>query len=402
MGLRQLGRSVTAGVLCLSLLGVTAMAAETKVAPDNTIAVENKNKKTEDAEKESKVRKITYEEAVKMVINNDVTMENLASQITYLQDNKEDMFVSNGGGNQPTTPDDLNVLDGNRLTFLSTVHSMTNSIEISKLSKEVTEISAGAVVKNYFSKIQQDESALKLAKENLNVQMQLYNQGTLKSDLGYLSSMDYIQLQRDLETARRNVELLELSIANTYTELNKLLGWKSSEKYELVNDVEFLPVKLSTDIDEYANRMVAGDISLRIQAIGVDSAKFAAKNIADSSTVADYRKREYDYESASRAYEEAQKQKNVNIHSAYIQLQQLEKNRENLILILKSAENTLEKAKVNYEVGNITQLAYDQAQLAVTKAQDDLQTNLLNHDLLKYSFENPCILGSVGGNGQKQ
>ena len=56
----------------------------------------------------------------------------------------------------------------------------------------------------------------------------------------------------------------------------------------------------------------------------------------------------------------------------------------------------MEKAEVNFKVGNITKLTLDQATLALDSIENSFLENTLNHDLLMFTFDNTCVLGSAG------
>ena len=54
-------------------------------------------------------------------------------------------------------------------------------------------------------------------------------------------------------------------------------------------------------------------------------------------------------------------------------------------------------SKVKYELGNITELEYKQAELAVKSAENDILSNTSSHDILVFQFEHPYMLSSSSG-----
>ena len=61
---------------------------------------------------------------------------------------------------------------------------------------------------------------------------------------------------------------------------------------------------------------------------------------------------------------------------------------------LKKAETTYRMVEVNYQAGNVTKTAVEQAEMGVISAQNALKTNAYNHDMLVFTFENPSLLSS--------
>lgn len=372
----MVGRRALASILCISLLSVNAFAA--------------------DKEEDKPLRKITYDEAVQMVLDNNTSLTDLAEKIEYIQDNKDYITQDMGGGNMPDYEGSQTVVESTRLANLSRINSYDVGIESAKLSKELTEIGAGATVKQYFRTIQINEINLETLEESLAIQRQLLSQGRTKQNLGLMSDKDFEQLQRDTKDMEQNLKMLELKIENDYLQLNDLLGLQPEERYLIDNPIEYAPLKMTTTLDTHVSRQMSMDQGLKMQELAVKDAKFTMNVFSVSSEPSDYRTNEYNYENAERTYKEARRQKELDIRAAYTNIQQLEETRATLVSALDKAKATYETAKVNYEVGNITKLALDQAALAISAAETDLRENELNHDMLLYTFSHSSLLGGSG------
>lgn len=370
---RRLISKIISGVLCMSLFSTAALAAESK-------------------DKVLDIQSLDYDTAVEMAIKKDSSLKQIADQIDVTLKNRDAIF---DGGVRPGDSTELVVVSAQRLAYLSSIHSLDASYRTSKIREEVTKIGIEAAVKNSFSAIELNQNKLDLLQKNYKIQKQLLAQGTLKNDVGIMSDKDLQDLSRETQQMAEQIKQLEMNIDNAYIALNNLLGLPAEDRYEIVNNVEYAPLEMNMSIDTYVSRKLSTDQSLQMQQIAVENAEFSSKTISDSSTGSEYRTAELEAANTARDYKTAKEDKEKSIREAYIQIQQLESARKNLETDLAKAKSDHEKAQVNYQVGNITQLDLEQAELALDNVENSLLENTLNHDLLLFTFDNTCVLGSV-------
>lgn len=370
---RRLISKIISGVLCMSLFSTAALAAESK-------------------DKVLDIQSLDYDTAVEMAIKKDSSLKQIADQIDVTLKNRDAIF---DGGVRPGDSTELVVVSAQRLAYLSSIHSLDASYRTSKIREEVTKIGIEAAVKNSFSAIELNQNKLDLLQKNYKIQKQLLAQGTLKNDVGMMSDKDLQDLSRETQQMAEQIKQLEMNIDNAYIALNNLLGLPADDRYEIVNNVEYAPLEMNMSIDTYVSRKLSTDQSLQMQQIAVENAEFSSKTISDSSTGSEYRTAELEAANTARDYKTAKEDKEKSIREAYIQIQQLESARKNLETDLAKAKSDHEKAQVNYQVGNITQLDLEQAELALDNVENSLLENTLNHDLLLFTFDNTCVLGSV-------
>ena len=370
---RRLISKIISGVLCMSLFSTAALAAESK-------------------DKVLDIQSLDYDTAVEMAIKKDSSLKQIADQIDVTLKNRDAIF---DGGVRPGDSTELVVVSAQRLAYLSSIHSLDASYRTSKIREEVTKIGIEAGVKNSFSAIELNQNKLDLLQKNYKIQKQLLAQGTLKNDVGMMSDKDLQDLSRETQQMAEQIKQLEMNIDNAYIALNNLLGLPAEDRYEIVNNVEYAPLEMNMSIDTYVSRKLSTDQSLQMQQIAVENAEFSSKTISDSSTGSEYRTAELEAANTARDYKTAKEDKEKSIREAYIQIQQLESARKNLETDLAKAKSDHEKAQVNYQVGNITQLDLEQAELALDNVENSLLENTLNHDLLLFTFDNTCVLGSV-------
>ena len=365
---------IISAVLCISILmSSMVFAAENK---DTTLDIQS----------------LDYQTAVDMAIKNASSLKKIADQIDVTLDNKEDLF---DGGVRPGDSTQLVVVSAQRLAYLSNIYSLDASYRISKITEDVTKIGIQAAVKNSFTTILLNQSKLDLLQKNYNLQKQLLAQANVKNQVGVMSNKDLEDLNRQTQQMAEQIKQLQMNIDNAYIALNDLIGTNPEDRYEIVNEVEYTPLEMTMSLEMYINRKLSTDQSLQMQQIGVENAEFAAKTISLGTTGSQYRTTELEATNAARDYKNAKEDKEKSIRDAYIQLQQLESVRKNLQTDLEKAKSDLEKAEVNFKVGNITKLTLDQATLALESIENSFLENTLNHDLLMFTFDNTCVLGSI-------
>lgn len=365
---------MVAGILCISvLMSSIVFAAEKK---DTTLDIQT----------------LDYQTAVDMATKKDSSLKKIADQIDVTLDNKESLF---DGGVRPGSSSQLVVVSAQRLAYLTSIHSLDASYRISRITEEVTKIGIQAAIKNSFSTILLNQSKLELLQKNYELQRQLLSQATVRNQVGVMSNKDLEDLNRQTQQMLEQIRQLKMNIDNAYIALNDLIGAEPEDRYDIVNEVEYAPLEMTMSIDMYISRKLSTDQALQMQQIAVENAEFSTKTISLNTTGSEYRTTELEATNAARDYKNAKEEKEKSIREAYIQLQQLESARKNLEKDLEKAKSDLEKAEVNFKVGNITQLTLDQAALALDSIENSFLENTLNHDLLLFTFDNTCVLGSA-------
>ncbi len=338
------------------------------------------------------IQTLDFETAVDMAITNDSSLKKIADQIDVTLETKEDLF---DGGMRPGTPSQVVMVSAQRLAYLSNIHSLDSNYRISKITEDVTKIGIQAAIKNSFSTILLNQNRLELLQKNYNLQKQLLSQAKIKNKVGMMSKKDLEDLEREIQQMLEQIRQLKMNIDNAYIALNDLIGTSAEDRYDIIYDVEYEPLTMNMSIDTYISRKLSTDQSLQMQKIAVENTEFSVKTISLGTTGSEYRSTELEATNAARDYKTAKEEKEKSIRQAYIQLQQLESARKNLETDLEKAKSDLEKVKVNLQVGNVTQITLDQAALALDNLEYSFLENTFNHDLLMFTFDNTCVLGSA-------
>ena len=140
------------------------------------------------------------------------------------------------------------------------------------------------------------------------------------------------------------------------------------------------------------------DIMIKMQELSVDTAKFTNNYRSADTLVSTEDNDQLNYDKEKRALKTAKEEKETLIRNTYLKIKALETEYESLQASLKKAEAEYRAAELSFQTGALTQLAVDGAEMAVTKAKNDVKNLVYEHDMLVFQFENPSILfSSTGG-----
>lgn len=333
---------------------------------------------------------LTFAEALKKAINNSSALRSAEDMEEYLDELEEDL--DDRGYSTVPKVSYRKWVDDKLHSMYSSLQSIESSQANNRYSEEITKISLEATVKSYFTSILSDESALKLAEKNVEIQKTIYEQGQAKYRYGMISEYELNTLENNYTTAKESVTSLEKTLSEEYRSLNYLMGEKEDTKYTLIYDTEYEPYTMNQTLEQYINTRLKEDYTILQKEQSVEDAYFSSNYLSYSSTKADSLKKKLDYEEAKRNLKTAKQDKEQAIKTAYDSIQKLEDSYVSAKNSLKTAQSDLILAQLNYEIGKITELALKQAEMAVEQAEENLQQIVYAHDLQIYQFENTELL----------
>ncbi len=368
--------------LAVTLFGTTAYGAEAAASTTETVATQG----------EQAVPVLTYEDALAKAKKHSVDLRDLQTTTDYLQESKEDIWDAVGTFSVPTYDYQQWVNDA-VYSYTSAIYTTSSGMTKNKYTTQITNLALEATLKSTFSSIVENEANLELLKETSAIQKTLYEQGQTKLDLGMLSQYKLDQLKADYEESKVNVYQLEKTLDQTYANLNNLMGESVDTEYTVEYNVEFEPYVLQGTMESYINAAMNKDYSILLKEQAVADAKFNQNYLAESTTNSENKSNKLTYETAKSALKAAKEDKDVAIRNAYVQLQQSEASYNQAKSDLALAQADLKTAEVNYQVGKITKLALDQAQLVVTKNELALGKLARAYDLQVFAFKNTSLIG---------
>lgn len=346
------------------------------------------------AEESGQKQELNLEKALQKAKKNSIDLRGIAGQAEYLQELKEDLWDTLGHFNVPDV-DYQKWVDDYTYSLYSSAQSISSNMAKNNYSREITEISLEATVKNYFTSILSNEDTLRLARKTEEIQKMLYTQGKEKYSMGMISKYDLQELENNYKTAQDNIQSLEKTLAEEYRCFYQLLGEKEDAEYTLVYDVEYEPYTMNRTMEQYIADKLKNDYTILQKEQSVEDAEFNMNYLAESTTNTQNVTNKYNYDEAKRSLKSAKQDKELAIKNAYDAIRKLEDSYTSAEKTLETAQSKLTLAQLDYEIGRGTELAQKQAELAVEEAQNALQQIVYAHDLQVYQFENTELLSNA-------
>ena len=371
---------------------VNAFAADKTVSNINTA----QTSKTTDGKT---AKTVTYDEAVKLAIKNTSSIATIDEAMDYMENSKE-AISTNLSGYYPYsgTSQTVETAIG---TLLSSIGTIDGNSKAYRYQKQMLEETAELMVKNYFDTIKTSENALALAKDSLRLKQDEYSQLVLKNKLGMISNNDLKNASNALTKMKENVKMAELAIDSVYSSLGNTIGLKAGTDFDIDYTLEYKPFEMEIGLDSYITQKSSTDPSVQVAKANLETAEFQKKVSTYETEPYSYQQKDNAVNSADRTWGDTVKNLNTAISNAYNSIGQLESNRTALEAALADAKTTYATAQTNYQVGNITKLQLEQAELAVKSAENDLISNASSHDLLVFQFEHPYMLSSSNSSSQQ-
>lgn len=372
---------------------VNAFAADKTVSNINTA----QTSKTTDGKT---AKTVTYDEAVKLAIKNTSSIATIDEAMDYMENSKE-AISTNLSGYYPYsgTSQTVETAIG---TLLSSIGTIDGNSKAYRYQKQMLEETAELMVKNYFDTIKTSENALALAKDSLRLKQDEYSQLVLKNKLGMISNNDLKNASNALTKMKENVKMAELAIDSVYSSLGNTIGLKAGTDFDIDYTLEYKPFEMEIGLDSYITQKSSTDPSVQVAKANLETAEFQKKVSTYETEPYSYQQKDNAVNSADRTWGDTVKNLKTAISNAYNSIGQLESNRTALEAALADAKTTYATAQTNYQVGNITKLQLEQAELAVKSAENDLISNASSHDLLVFQFEHPYMLSNSNSSSSQQ
>lgn len=377
-----------AAILATLLLSTTAFADDAKKIDDDTKMLEIQTQTTlpENA--------LTLDMAVEMAKTNSIDLRSSSDQAEYLQKLKEDIWDITGSFSVPSVSYQQWV-DPEIYGIYSSIQNISSNMTKNKYSEELTKLTLEASVKNQFTSILSDESALAWKKKDTELKKKLYEQGMLKNELGVLSDYELQNLYSDYQQAEFDTVKLEMALQQEYASFYQLIGAEKNAVYTLVYDVTYQPYTMTQTLDQYVTNKLNTDYTIKLQEQAVSDAKFGKNYLPWTSTGGETAGKEYSFAEAQRSLKTTKENKELAIRNAHNTITQLESQYEAAQATLKQSQAAYRAAEVNVRAGNATTITLDKAALAVEQAENALRQLEYAHDMQIYQFENTELLAGA-------
>jgi len=350
-------------------------------------------------EEEVPKRVITYEEAVELAIKNNSSLGELEDKLEALEESEEQLGYALGLQTMPGVPGSV-YMDSATVNLLSTLTTVQNGIKTIEDSKRIAKESCELIVKSYMAEIIGAENNFEMMKANLEMSRENTYFNRLKYDMGMLSETEFIKAINDNKTVEQNYRMTELLVENAYNKLGNIIGVRN-EKFVIEYEPVYEKYPEQANIIAFANKMADMSPTLKIADRTVEEAEFNMRVVAiDNGKSYDERDRELN--AAGRNYNDTRNALLLAVKNGYITVKQAEANIETLKMTLENTQKQYDNAVISRELGYITDVELMGAKLALTKAEGDVKTAILNHDMAKFMLDHPYLSASSGSASQQK
>lgn len=236
-----------------------------------------------------------------------------------------------------------------------------------------------------------DQSEKALSVEELNFKL-----ARIQLEQGMISQVQYEQLENKLEEKKKTVDASEKALVQANVKLNQLMGVAAAGDYTLVDSPEFKNME-DIDVDYHIVKVLESHPAI----FELGQAKKLAQKAVDLYTYnpaaagENYQTKKITVTTLGNQLSQTKDSISEAVRSMYLNIKSLEDQYAILQTNLSNAEKTLKVAKVQYDVGQTTELDLRQKELVVADLNNKLVETAITLDNLHAVFEKPWIVSGV-------
>ena len=335
---------------------------------------------------------LTYSEALALALEDVPAIQNLENRIAELQKERNDL---NEAYRLTRWQISAAAADGLRsqITELNRqIEHMSLEIDTIKLRREQALINAIAVIANAAIDIETAEASIVITSE------QVRRTGRLHS-FGFASASELRIAQARLTQEQVNLDNLLITKANGLSTLNHLLGQPVYQQtyVELERELPEIPGNLTNHIESTvlqapSIRQMRFDIYRRREDMAQHRAVYRYLGVSPRRNCETCQALQSAYDIAVLQQTTAIRAMDTALRAAYNNLEQLQNQESAARLALGQAEEALQIAQTNFELGRVTQFEIDSALFSIFSAQQAIERILNQQWVMMLVLENPALL----------
>ena len=345
---------------------------------------------------------LTYDDAVTQALgySKDVQMKAITiGQSRDLRDRMANLVVNAGytsdsmGSSVLNGPNGMSyVPDSTEKQALLGVTQAQNALIVNNSMYSVAQDSVAFAVWAAFDQIESLQNQITSETENIKVLADKLSLGHTESNLGLKSDFDLTSQMKDLDTEKKNLELLNKSLTAAYSTLNSLLGKPDGSRYILQREVKYEEMAKNTDISGMVLSKKSGDPYIQTLRQSLKNAE-ASLNMFTLSGGADksYSERKDDVSIAGKTIDQANLSYDLVFRNRVSQLMQLQDQIKQDQIKLAKAQDTLKLVNTQVSAGLAIATDQEAAQLGVDSTNSDLANLYIKHATLKKTIDKPYL-----------
>ena len=323
---------------------------------------------------------LNIETAVEKAIDNSTALKtaNLSLKVS-----EEQLENSQFSADYNTGSDSLQTI----LSLIKNQASYKNSEEELKVQEQ----KIAYEMEQTFIDILSLQRELQIAEDSFKVEEKNLAISKLKANMGLISQQEYNEALVSFEKSKVSIESQKTNIQNAFTNLNIIMGESDTNKqYNLSIDVEYEPVELELSVEDYAEARVLESVTIQNakRNLSVTEQSYIVEQANISGTMTSLMQAENSVATSEMNLSDSIENMEVQVINLYNTIKSLETNIENNKTELANLKNNYEIAKIQYEMGKISEVELMQAENKVISMENTIINQIYEHSQNVKKFEN--------------
>ncbi len=334
-------------------------------------------------------RQLTVQQALDLAMTNSNNLKSASYSIDKAQSSRD--AAADNVDFEPTGPQ-------TDLTAVSNFNGLVSADLSLQQSKEQYQIKKDSVVISVYTaynQILQDQAALDVAQQALNLADFQKRVAALNNQVGGASKLQLQQAGQALTSAQSTLTGAEKSLADDYQKFNQLVGLTTDARPVPTDQPDYTPLKIGS-LDAEVSRVLESSPSLAVDQKSVDQAQIKL-NIYSGGSGDSYQALKKSLDIAKLNVTTSQDSTAQSLRSLYYSITQLESTHDSLQQTLATDEMNLQMTQLKYDTGAASSIDLLTAQSAVAKDKKDLLSNICQHQADVLTFETPWAGSASGG-----
>lgn len=327
---------------------------------------------------------LNIETAVEKAIDNSTALKtaNLSLKVS-----EEQLENSQFSADYNTGSDSLQTI----LSLIKNQASYKNSEEELKVQEQ----KIAYEMEQTFIDILSLQRELQIAEDSFKVEEKNLAISKLKANMGLISQQEYNEALVSFEKSKVSIESQKTNIKNAFTNLNIIMGESDTNKqYNLSIDVEYEPVELELSVEDYAEARVLESVTIQNakRNLSVTEQSYIVEQANISGTMTSLMQAENSVATSEMNLSDSIENMEVQVINLYNTIKSLETNIENNKTELANLKNNYEIAKIQYEMGKISEVELMQAENKVISMENTIINQIYEHSQNVKKFENVDLM----------
>lgn len=330
--------------------------------------------------------KLSYKDAVKFAVENNLQLERTDKQLSELDDKLEEGI---------SVPYELHEIDPtSSISAGMAMLEMQSGQNVTKRSYLVQEEAIILSVKNLFYTIENLEKKAILLDEELSLKKSDMSISTIKYNLGLISKIDYENKQNELKKAINDAKENTLNLDKAYRDLSYVMGVTNDKKIEYVKSkyepLSENPVSLEAMIGQatsMAPSIFAQNEDIRLLE---EKIKFGLFDYSLTSLPVEEQKQSVSLMDVNMRISKSNLKNRVI--ETYHQILSMEDSIDTMNLAIENLKMQVDNTSLLVDLGQETKIQLDNLNHNLKSLTNDRDNLVSTHEILLTRYKNPYLL----------